>query len=237
MDEFMNDNNSGTKKVVFTLLIVVLVIVLLWLAGLIRWEDSSKEQREQDKEELTIDDEAMVYESDDDFEVSAGEWAALKDEVRQLRQEVEQLKSSPKRVSIPVRETAPVREATPVRETTSAKPQEEGRTTAFNPNALTLTNYNHDWVQSDATLALKNNIDRTITQVTGRMIYFDMSGNMLDYQDFTKSVVIEPGMVKTFSLRGYGHKDDYAYYKSEIVPGNPNRKYKVKFELKSYKTR
>ena len=231
MDEFMNDNNSGTKKVVFTLLIVVLVIVLLWLAGLIRWEDSSKEQREQDKEELTIDDEAMVYESDDDFEVSAGEWAALKDEVRQLRQEVEQLKSSPKRVSIPVRETAPVRE------TTSAKPKEEKPTAAFNPNALTLTNYNHDWVQSDATLALKNNIDRTITQVTGRMIYFDMSGNMLDYQDFTKSVVIEPGMVKTFSLRGYGHKDDYAYYKSEIVPGNPNRKYKVKFELKSYKTR
>lgn len=221
----MDERKSGNTKVYIVLLGVALVIGLLWATGLIRWEDSSKEQREQDEEELTIDDEAMVYESDDDFEVSAGEWAALKDEVRQLRQEVEQLKSSQPRVSAPVRET------------TSAKPQEEGRTTAFNPNALTLTNYNHDWVQSDATLALKNNIDRTITQVTGRMIYFDMSGNMLDYQDFTKSVVIEPGMVKTFSLRGYGHKDDYAYYKSEIVPGNPNRKYKVKFELKSYKTR
>lgn len=165
------------------------------------------------------------YESDDDFEVSAGEWAALKDEVSQLRQEIQQLKSSQPRASAPVRET------------TSAKPQEEGRTTTFNPNALTLTNYTHDWVQSDATVALKNNIDCIVTQVTGRMIYFDMSGNMLDYQDFTKSVVIEPGMVKTFSLRGYGHKDDYAYYKSETVPGNPNRKYKVKFELKSYKTR
>ena len=237
MKEYMDERKSGNTKVYIVLLGVALVIGLLLATGLIRWEDSSKEQREQDKEELTIDDEAMVYESDDDFEVSAGEWAALKDEVRQLRQEVEQLKSSPKRVSIPVRETAPVREATPVRETTSAKPKEEKPTAAFNPNALTLTNYNHDWVQSDATLALKNNIDRTITQVTGRMIYFDMSGNMLDYQDFTKSVVIEPGMVKTFSLRGYGHKDDYAYYKSEIVPGNPNRKYKVKFELKSYKTR
>lgn len=225
MKEYMDERKSGNTKVYIVLLGVALVIGLLWATGLIRWEDSSKEQREQDEEELTIDDEAMVYESDDDFEVSAGEWAALKDEVRQLRQEVEQLKSSQPRVSAPVRET------------TSAKPQEEGRTTAFNPNALTLTNYNHDWVQSDATLALKNNIDRTITQVTGRMIYFDMSGNMLDYQDFTKSVVIEPGMVKTFSLRGYGHKDDYAYYKSEIVPGNPNRKYKVKFELKSYKTR
>ena len=225
MKEYMDERKSGNTKVYIVLLGVALVIGLLCASGLIRWEDSSKEQREQDEEELTIDDEAMVYESDDDFEVSAGEWAALKDEVRQLRQEVEQLKSSQPRVSAPVRET------------TSAKPQEEGRTTAFNPNALTLTNYNHDWVQSDATLALKNNIDRTITQVTGRMIYFDMSGNMLDYQDFTKSVVIEPGMVKTFSLRGYGHKDDYAYYKSEIVPGNPNRKYKVKFELKSYKTR
>ena len=161
----MHEGNSGIKKVGLTLLIVALVIALLWATGLIRWEDSSKEKEKQDiQEELTIDDEMTEYESDDDFEVSAGEWAALKDEVRQLRQEIQQLKSSQPRASAPVRET------------TSAKPQEEGRTTAFNPNALTLTNYNHDWVQSDATLALKNNIDRTITQVTGRMIYFDMSG-------------------------------------------------------------
>ena len=224
MNNDMNERNSGAGKFFLGILVVVLVIGILWATGLIRWEKSTKKQKET---VVVIDDDSATA-SDGDITVPADEWLALKNEVKQLRQEVNQLKSGSAKSASSKTQTTTKQEST-------APAQAEKATTAGS-NALTLANYNHDWVESDATVALKNNANRTVTQVTGRMIYYDMNGNMLDYQDFTKSITIEPGMVKSFSLKGYGHRDDYAYYKSEIVPGNPSRKYKVKFELKSYKT-
>lgn len=228
MNNDMNERRGGSGKFFLVILVIVIVVGILWATGLVRWESSAKKQ----KETVVVIDDDSVTASDGDITVPADEWLALKNEVKQLRQEVNQLKSgSAKSASSKTQTSATPASAQPTKTTT------EGSSSASqSANAITLANYNHDWVQSEATVALKNNTDRTITQVTGRMIYYDMSGNMLDYQDFTKSVTIEPGMVKNFSLKGYGHKDHYAYYKSDVIVTNPDRKYKVKFELKSYKT-
>lgn len=225
----MNERRGGSGKIFLVILVIVIVVGILWATGLVRWESSAKKQKET---VVVIDDDSATA-SDGDITVPEDEWLALKNEVKQLRQEVNQLKSgSAKSASSKTQTTA-----TPASAQTTKTTTEGSSSASQSANAITLANYNHDWVQSEATVALKNNTDRTITQVTGRMIYYDMSGNMLDYQDFTKSVTIEPGMVKNFSLKGYGHKDYYGYYKSSVSASQPDRKYKVNFELKSYKTK
>ena len=208
-DHFERKESNKPKRLLLVLAGVLILVLLFWATGLIRWEETSDDESEY-TEDVFSDDEAIT--------VSESEWRALQQEVKHLRQEVNQLKGkSPSR-------TAP-QPTTSVAATSSAG----------NPNAVTLANYSHDHADYRATVALKNNTNKTISKVNGRIIYYDMAGNMLGYQDFSESISIDPGMVKSFNLKGYGYNEGYAYYISRTSYSEPDRKYKVQFELKSYK--
>ena len=236
-DERIERSGRGLLNLFLIMLVAALVTAVLWALGVFDKKTANQPTEHVAAEAPYVEaaefDEATGEET---FAISEDEWIDLVKEVKALRKEVNQLKSqqstSPRQTTLTTQSnttTAPVSQ-----QQSSSLPS---ATQNASTNDITLANYSHDWVKREATVALKNNTSKTITSVSGRMYYYDMSGNMLDYQDFANSVTIEPGLVKSFSLNGYGHRENYAYYKSEVVPTNPNRKYKVKFELKSYKTK
>lgn len=215
--ENSNEQRGCVIKILPFAVVVIIFFVIFWATGLIRIENASGTMEQEDSAE------EVVTTSSSGFMVTETEWKALQKEVKRLRSEVNQLKQGNTK-------PAATHQAASSRQTATTS-----TTTSVSSGDITLANYSHDWVNSEATVALKNNTNRIIASVTGRMIYYDMSNNMLDYQDFTKSVTIEPGMVKSITLKGYGYRDNYAYYKNGAVPTHPDRKYKVRFELKSYK--
>lgn len=104
---------------------------------------------------------------------------------------------------------------------------------AVNSNDITMVSYEQGWLDSRGTLALKNNTNEEIHNVSFQITYLDMSGNPLDYEEFTKQISIAPGMTKKIDIPAYEHDRNYHYYKSENMPsGSPA--FKIKFELKDY---
>lgn len=226
----------GTRKphrFLSVLLVVGLALLAIYLIQNKDLIESKSSPRGNDDNQEVVVGQPTTTESSYEWEALQDEVNDLRNEVEQLKKEVQQLKNTKPTSSSQTNATQKTStENTTVQQTTPTAQQTSG---SFDSNAITLVNYTHDYINDDASVSFKNNTSHPISQVTGRMIYYDMNGNMLDYRDFTKAVNIEPGMVKSLTLPGYGYNDYYGYYKSQLYPLDRNRKYKVSFELKSYK--
>jgi len=99
-------------------------------------------------------------------------------------------------------------------------------------NAVTMVSYEQSWLDSEGTLALKNNTDEPIRNVSFVITYQDMNGTDMDYKEFAYDVDIEPGMTKKIDIPAYEHSRFYHYYKTKDTSGNPS--FKIKYKLKGY---
>lgn len=99
-------------------------------------------------------------------------------------------------------------------------------------DAVSMISYEQSWLDSRGTLALKNNLSGDINSIVFRIQYLDMSGNPLDYADYTKEIHIAPGMTKKVDIPAYEHDRFYHYYKTKDEFGHPA--FKIIFEVKDY---
>lgn len=90
---------------------------------------------------------------------------------------------------------------------------------AVSSNDIIMVSYEQSWLDSRGTLALKNNTSEEIRNVSFQITYLDMSGNPLDYEEFTKHISIAPGMTRKVDIPAYEHHRNYHYYKTKTSLG------------------
>ena len=100
---------------------------------------------------------------------------------------------------------------------------------------ISMVSYEQSWLDSEGTLALKNNTNENIHNIKFLIVYQDMSGKQLHYEEFSKKVSIAPGMTRKINIKAYEHERNYHYYKSENLPGGSTA-FKIEFKLLDYNT-
>lgn len=100
-------------------------------------------------------------------------------------------------------------------------------------HAVTLVSYDQELSDYEASLTLKNNTNQMIHNVCYRITYLDMKGNVIDYNDFTSKVEIEPGLARIVKVKAFQEGNGYSYYTSEYS-NLASHRFKIKFELRGY---
>lgn len=104
---------------------------------------------------------------------------------------------------------------------------------AATTEAVSMVDYEQRWLDSEGTIALKNNTQDPIYNVVFRITYLDMQDNPLDYNDFDVEVSIDPGMTRRVNIDAYEYGRMYSYYLSgEAAPDG--RRFKIRYELIDY---
>lgn len=229
-EEYQEKSSRGLINLLLIIAIIGFVIAIMWNVGIFG--------KESEEVEINATEEVVTAATDENFSITKSEWTTMQKQLKQLQNEVKTLQTEVRtlkeRKSTAPHSTTVTSPAKTTTATSSGTITTSSPKATTNPNAITLEKYSHDGGRYEAALSFKNNTNQVIKSFKGRIVYLDMKGNMLDYVDISQSISIEPGYVKGVEMKGYGWDKDYSYYQSEASYSHPDRKYKVKFELKSY---
>lgn len=189
MNEEYTEKSGGFVK-------FLLILFLLGLGGIIIWTLMVHNGNEKESKFAVSSSQEVADPATTARTITEAEWTAINKELKQLRNEVAQLRKELAKMSSPAQTTTK-----PAASATQDKTAD-----------ITLTSYAHELFGNTARLSFKNNTDKVVTSITGRIMYYDMSGNMLDYKDFTQTIKIDPGMVKSMDFDGFRYRDQYVYY-------------------------
>lgn len=100
--------------------------------------------------------------------------------------------------------------------------------------AVSMISYEQGWLDSNGTIALRNNTSETIHDVTFMLEYLDMQDRPVDYETFTCDVEIAPGKTKKVDIPAYERSRHYQYYKTTKQSRSDYPKFKLRYEFKEY---
>ena len=100
---------------------------------------------------------------------------------------------------------------------------------------ISMVSYDQGCSDFEGTLALKNNTKENIHNIKFLIVYQDMSGKQLHYEEFSKKVSIAPGMTRKINIKAYEYERNYHYYKSQKGYGD-SPAFKIEFKLLDYNT-
>lgn len=210
----------------------LLVLVVCWLT--LREVKSYQEKMDVllEKVEALESGRAMSV----DNEESCEEELIAEKALEVVEEVVEVVKKAKPRVEKEATSTQKVVEKKAVQEeSVKAEPQPKTRK-EINANDVKITQFKKDSSDRHEIVTFKNNTSETISGIQGIIVYKDMQGNDISYNEIDVRLTIAPGMSKQTKIKSFDQDHKYCYYKDyksyyETVGITA---FKIEFRLTSY---
>lgn len=103
-------------------------------------------------------------------------------------------------------------------------------------NDIVITQFKKNYIDSDEIITFKNNTSGKINRIKGIIVYKDMGGNDISYNEIDIKLTIAPGMSKQTKIRSFDQDHKYCYHEEyqSFMSVSGITSFKIEFKLESY---